>query len=164
MNFLYDWLDDAISVVTSIKTSLKNAATINHDKLNKIAIVGRHIFRLSENASISDVYTSITRYFECDDLFNILCNSTEAAIEACLICALSEASDDRALFVESIMNMASEDQALLMFAIKRNLSQYIDVNDDNDITEENVDLSDIDKTVVYDPSGNCNLSSISVDK
>ena len=161
MEYLYNWLDDAVSVVSSIET-LKEYSNV--DKLNKIAIVGRHIFRLDENTTVSDVYTSVTRYFEFDDLYNILCNSTEAAIEACLICAVSKASDDRALFVESIMNMASEDQALLMCAIKRNLSQYVDVNDDIDMTEDNNDLSDNDKTVIYDANSKCNFSTLSIDK
>ena len=83
--------------------------------------VGRYIFGLHEAPELKDVRSHICSYF------GIVCGpwlTTAAAIEACLVAAMSDDCPHRADFVRGIMGMSADDRSNLMVAIKGNMERF----------------------------------------
>jgi hypothetical protein len=115
------WLQNANQSISLTLNSIKddindddnNNAIIlesNDEIINAIILVGSNIFTNidSSNITLNDIYNSMSLHFD-RNMNNIFANnSIYVTIESLIICAVSDTSENRSLFVQWIMNMESE--------------------------------------------------------
>lgn len=119
---LHSWLRITFNDVFTDSPSGEDMSMTNNEKVH---LLGRYIFSLSDDSCLQDVFDEMSSHFG-HDLNQFIEISPLFPIEACLICSVSSLSVDRTGFVQAIMRMESNTQAYIMQSIKNNLQQYFE--------------------------------------
>ena len=111
------WLEDVFSQIISEDEVVNDCSTLD----SRIKILGAFIFSLSYESTLEEVKTMLS---ESLDVEVTVLTDNMTVIEACLVCAVSQICENRAIFVQRIMAMDPAVQNHLMQAIKGNMQRY----------------------------------------